>query len=304
MKHTTIKHGSKQVDVLYMDVSEITDLKDVKIRNEDNAPIQENLESTFGMRPGDRSERKFHLGDMHSIEDLDKRLTEGWAEGAEKALTLSEGLLEGIQAPLSIRRRIRYADDGDEFDKERLIDGHLDTCWRTTVRQIAVATPIINIATGWGGNCIMSHDKLFWSGAAALALCNVLEGSGYQTSLTCISPTRLEDWAQYNATCIEVKQAGEYMRPDALASVLCFAPTFRVYGFMGIYTGNHKTTMGLGYHIPVEDLIPAIIETGFMAVPQIVLPDSYNKNAARKTVENALAELQAANMAALPEILG
>jgi hypothetical protein len=245
------------------------------------------------------------LGRLSSIRSVDKRLEKGWKDGSDKALALADGLKEKISQPLSIRRKLKWSDDGDEFDRERLNDGHFDSCWRTTHREIAVAVPVITIAMSWGGNANTSHEELFWSGAAALALCQVLEEAGYQTSLTAIAPTRYEYGSgKYQAMCVSVKRAGEYMRSDALASVICLGPTFRTYGFMATYLAPWSVGEGLGSHGNIEMLMPQIVEAGAMDTPQITLPDSRDRWSARAAIENALAQLRDANLAALPEVRG
>ena len=48
--------------------------------------------------------------------------------------------------------------------------------------------------------------------------------------------------------------------------------------------------------------MPAAITTGLIDPPQVILPHAYDMKSAKRTIDNALAELQAANLAALPEI--
>ncbi len=246
--------------------------------------------------------KSFYLGDLRSLKALANMHHKGWAKGAEEAEKLADGLIDKVSQPLGIRRRVRYGDDGDEFDKERLINGHLDTCWRSSVRQIAVATPIINIAVGWGGNAQLSHSQLFWSGASALALVKVLENAGYQTSLTAVCANDMHSDERAMALCCQVKQAGEYLRPDAVASIICHSATFRVYMFALWLSGPYRVPNGLGHCCEVNKLIPHAVDAGVMDAPQVLLPDAYTEEAARKSIQNALLELQAANLAALPEV--
>jgi hypothetical protein len=313
MIDTVIHEGeSKRVHVLEMDVGELPDLKNKK-PHPDNVGIADRLRMVWGLRearegedptPWDGSPKSFYLGRLKDIHSVDKRLEKGWKDGSEKALTLAAGLKDKISQPLSIRRKLRWSDDGDEFDRERLNDGHFDSCWRTTHREIAVAVPVITIAMSWGGNANTSHEQLFWSGAAALALCQVLEEAGYQTSLTAIAPTRYEYGSgKFQAMCVTVKRAGEYMRSDALASVICLGPTFRTYGFMGTYLCPWGIDDALGSHGNIEMLMPQIVEAGAMDSPQITLPDSRDRWSAKAAIVNALEQLRAANLAALPEVL-
>ena len=306
----TVKHKRLGRDrsgttwVVGLDVHEVPDLAELK-PTEENAAKWRSLNDRYRGGPdiGDEGggELSFFLGELTHIDQVKEQFDKGWAEGGAKALQLADGLIDQVSQPVSIRRRIRYSDDGDEFDKERLIDGHLDTAWRTTTRQLAVATPIINIACAWGGNADRSHGQLFWSGAAAIALIRLLEEAGYQTSLTAVCTNDLHASDKGIAIACRVKQAGEYLRPDAVASTICFAPTYRTYLFLSWLSGPYRVPMGLGHHCRVEHLIPDVIDAGVMYSPQIILPDVYNEKGAKQAVNDALAELQAANLASLPE---
>lgn len=310
MIDTVIRHGEKRVHVLEVDVGELPGLKSHKVLPE-NQPIADRLMHIWGARKLKAGEAvdiydspsSFYLGRLKNLASVDKRLEGGWKDGSEKSLKLAEGLADKISQPLSIRRRIKWSDNGDEFDRERLNDGHFDTCWRTTHREVAVAVPVITIAMSWGANANVSHEQMFWSGAAALALTQVLEKAGYQTSLTAIAPTRYDYGGHNQAMCVTVKRAGEYMRSDALASIICLGATFRTYGFMGTYLAPWKISDDLGSHINIESLMPQIIEAGAMDAPQITLPDSRDEYSAKQAIVNALEQLRAANLAALPEVL-
>jgi len=287
-----------------MDVHEIVDLMDLDTPDF-NLHERTRLDANWGVS-GTRDQhgppKSFYLGKLKSMKSLEKMHRKGWAHGAEKAMTLADGLLESVAQPKGIRRKIRWGDDGDEFDKERLLDGHLDSCWRTSARQYAVATPIINIAVAWGGNANLSHEQLFWSGASALALCRVLENAGYQTSLTAICANDIHSEDMHIALCCRVKQAGEYLRPDAVASIICQGATFRTYLFAAYVASPFRMPTGLGHNCRVDRVIPAAIESGVLEAPQVILPDAYTEHDARASVEAALQELAAANLAALPEL--
>ena len=99
-----------------------------------------------------------------------------------------------------------------------------------------------------------------------------------------------------------MKQAGEYLRPDAVASIICQAATFRTYLFAAYVASPFRMPEGLGHNCRVDRVIPAAIESGVLEAPQVLLPDAYSEQDARGSIQNALEELQAANLAALPEI--
>jgi len=290
--------------VCTMDVHEVPDLAKLK-PNQYNTEKYARLMGRYGAKghedrnSGFLDNRAFYLGDLPNLEAVRERFDTGWKEGGERATKLADGLIDIVSQPKSIRRRIRWGDDGDEFDRERLIDGHLDSAWRSTHRQLAVATPIINIVTAWGGNSNRSHDQLFWSGAAAIALVRLLETAGYQTTLTSVCTNDLHSSDKGLIVACRVKQAGEYLRPDAVASTICLGATYRTYLFLAWLAGPWMMPDGLGHHCEVDRLLPHAIDAGMIQAPQIVIPNCFDEMSAKNAVNNALAELQAANLAAI-----
>jgi hypothetical protein len=133
-------------------------------------------------------------------------------------------------------------------------------------------------------------------------LVKVLENAGYQTSLTAVCANDMHTDDKKMALCCHIKQAGEYLRPDAVASIICHAATFRVYLFALWLAGPYRIPTGLGHICDVNRVIPDAVDAGVMDAPQVLLPDAYTEEAARKSIQNALLELQAANLAALPEV--
>lgn len=255
----------------------------------------------YGMAP-----KSFYLGRLKSMKSVTDRLAKGWKAGAEKAIKLARDVAGNVSQPLDIRRRPAWGERGDEFSRERLLDGHFDSAWRSSTRKLAIANPIINIVCGWGGNAGRSHDELFYSGASALALCNVLENAGYQTTLTAIAANRYgkEEYGhrphRHSVIC-RLKGAGEYMRPDALASVVCSPAVFRTLVFSTMASTHEQTTDTLGNMINVDRCVPWAVAAGAIEVPQVVLPDCFFEGAAEDAVKNALKDLAEANLAALPE---
>lgn len=321
MKHFHVPYvRGKNADkfATVVDVHEVPDLQTME-PPPSNVGVKQQQCADLGLPgAGDKyscNPKTFFLDTLASVEALDKRHHEGWKNGADRAMKLCEGLMDEIASPLSIRRRIRWGDEGDEFCKERMMDGHLDSAWRGTSRQIAVANPIIHIVTPVGGNAGRVHEELFWSGAAALALCTTLEEAGFQTKLTAISSCRYgsEDsdgdlpggtyHPHLQNVVINVKEPGEYIRPDAVASIICLGATFRTYVFYAYTCAPRPTDSGLGTTSLIDRSIPWLVEQGAIEVPQIILPDTYDEATAKKAVNDALKELHAANLAGLPDEL-
>ena len=256
----------------------------------------------------------FYLGSLKDWRSVDKRMHRGWGKGAEKASKLVEQVAGKVAEPVSVRRRVRWGDEGDEYSRERLLDGHFDSAWRSSGSRFAVANPILTIAINWGGNSNLTQDELFWSGAAAIALIQILEGAGYQTNLYAyagnqyghdlpsIGKTKFPYGREGRiAMSICLKRSGEFVRPDMLMAALA-GPSFRTYGFRMLASGKYRTDQGLGsmMYNPTTALA-ALVHEGHMENPSVTLPAARDRTAAQRSVRNALKDLAAANLAALPE---
>jgi hypothetical protein len=250
-----------------------------------------------------RRGEQFYVGGFGTFKKVQELLTKGWPEGAERIERMAEKVEVTLPNPRGIRRRLKWADNGDEYDKDRMYDGHWDTPWRSTTRAVAVATPVIDILVPMDGNCDRTHDELFWSGAAALSLMHKLEAAGYQTSLTAALTTACK-WNRsegYFGNYFLLKRAGDPLQPDALAAVICSGAVFRCYGFNAIAKGPFELSSGLGRSEPPQPLVPIAAGEGVIDLPQVIMPQVFREGDARSAVLKALEDLAAANLAALPE---
>ena len=121
---------------------------------------------------------------INDWQQVQRLLGEVWTEG----LAVVERMLVDLEKaelppPQSIKRRQRFsADNGDEFDYDRFKSGQ-DAYWRSSGRDKMIGNPIIKIVVNISGNCNVNPMDLLWSGAASIALTEILENAGYRVEL-------------------------------------------------------------------------------------------------------------------------
>jgi hypothetical protein len=172
------------------------------------------------------------MGGLHSWDEAKVLLEKGWPEGAERLRTLAGKLAAQVPQAKSIRRKLTWADDGDEICRDRLQSGHIEQCWRTMRRSPFVAPQTVAIETTWGGHYGQTAEELFWQGAAAAVLTDILEEAGYRVE---VYANRVSEWnGKHHCIRVKVKEADMPMRLDGMAAVLCHAGIFRTFGFLCI----------------------------------------------------------------------
>ncbi|MBI4165215.1 MAG: hypothetical protein HY508_05720 [Acidobacteria bacterium] len=165
------------------------------------------------------------LGGIGSKDEAQALLQEGWIEGAQRIKELAERLSMTIPPAKSVRRRMCWSDDGDEVSKDRLNNGLVDSCWRVTKREVATGPGVVTVEANWGGRGNLRSEQLFWQGAAAACLTDILEGAGYRVEL--YANNYSEHPNGKTLLRIRVKVADSPVRIDTLAAILCHAATFR-----------------------------------------------------------------------------
>lgn len=194
------------------------------------------------------------MGGLHSWDEAKSLLEKGWPQGAERLRALAGKLAAQVPQAKSIRRKLTWADDGDEICRDRLQSGQIEQCWRTMRRSPFVAPQTVAIETTWGGHYGRTAEELFWQGAAAAVLTDILEGAGYRVELYAnrvISQGRHGHWIR-----VKVKETDMPMRLDGMAAVLCHAGIFRTFGFLCIEQAEFDVGgwgHGHGRELPLSD---------------------------------------------------
>jgi hypothetical protein len=250
-------------------------------------------------------ENNIWRGGVRSLEQASAVLDEGWQAGADKALTLAHELEPHMPEPVSRRRLPQWGEQGDELCGDRLLTGQYERMWSQRQRQVTSGMgTVIDIAASWGGNGSLSADQLFWTGAAMVVLCDILENAGYSCGLNLIDAVRwIEDWrtmkARYQVTVVRVKEAGEPLRADAVAAVSAHPGIYRTLALAASDLCPWDVGQGRGQACELDDVLPALIADGEIEPAKIVIPKLQSREAALDFLKRALQDIDAAQYAAL-----
>lgn len=246
-------------------------------------------------------------GGARSLGEIADLFDKGWAEGAAKLDALAEGLTLPEVEVASVRRRMAYGDQGDELNPWRAMSGDWDVAWQTTTRVTTTAPRTITLGVSWGGNANRKDSELYWSGAQAAVVTDLLERAGYTVELVALSATHSRDhqaadgrgwnWdaerSPLTLSVVTVKRADEPVRLDRIAATICHAGTFRTAGFCAILAGDMDVGFGLGTHVEAGEALKRCGGTD-LALPTVdyLLPDAFTLDMARKNIAALVAKLE------------
>ena len=181
---------------------------------------------------------------------VEATIRHGWPEGVQRM----EDALSGFEAPpqpTSVRRRMSRADMGDAVDMGRIWRGELATAWSRCAPRDSRAIRRITIACPIWDNCHVDAKRLFWRGAAALTLADLLTAVGYAVEIvaTAYSKHAYENGADFSCR-VTVKAFTEPLDKQSLASTVCLSGFFRHVLFLACINQATPVTWGLGYGTP------------------------------------------------------
>lgn len=117
--------------------------------------------------------------DIYSWKQFGELSFQRWDSGADLVDSMAAKIVgASIPEPSKISRVQRWTDGGGEdFDLDRFQDG-MDA-FRSTHRRRVCGSQFLAVVVDIGGNCNISSQSLFWRGATAVVLSNLLEAAGY-----------------------------------------------------------------------------------------------------------------------------
>lgn len=161
----------------------------------------------------------------------------GWQDGAERVKGIAEEIKAQIPTPQSIRRRIKWSDQGDSLDIHRVWSGRLGQAWESHPRQRTNTQQSVTIFSQIFQSVMTHSDYGFYRGAAVIALSDLLTEAGYNveivggmTAAGCIVEGDSRDDAY--VWMVDIKSALAQLDLSSLAATLALAGFFRVGGFM------------------------------------------------------------------------
>ena len=259
-------------------------------------PHPANQEHNESGDPGNKeywseTEHKRFYGGIKSIADAEKILSAGWQEGTERL----EGMRKapGLSTMPGVRdrkRKMRWADKGDDLNVDRALRGDWDTAWRTTRREITTGTLAVDLYSSWGGNCDKTAEQMFWTGAVMLVACDLLENAGYRVRLVATMGTESHACrGSVSRIDVVLKDDCEPLRIDALAGIVCHAGIFRTAGFKEMLRAPFDLGSNLGHHIDIHSLPKELAITDPQA---LIIPDAYDQQTAIANIQDIVKRIQ------------
>lgn len=233
-------------------------------------------------------------GGLESIDDARSLILKGWTDGATKAsaVTSQDGMISTLAQPESIRRRPMWAAEGDEVHCERAMNGEWDLAFRTMSRVRTYGSKIVSLASFFGGNCDKTSDQLFWSGAQLLVTAELLETAGYQCEIRGLQMGRYDNYSDAQSIVeFRVKEAGDPLRLDAVASIFAHAGTFRTYGLMAISRCPWEVTSSFGINVEgsaATTLFENCVADGLIQPCDVLMPHAFTKERAVENIVSAV----------------
>lgn len=224
--------------------------------------------------------------DLAYLLDLHKN---GWPEGVSKAMELADEIRDAVPQAEKPRRRPRWSDQGDEVSMHRVYNGMLDRAWRSTRKVQAEGPKVISIDVDVGHNAHVSAESLFWSGACAVAITDVLEDMGYRVELFATAVT----WEQ-NRACITrlvVKRADEPLNINSVAALAAHVATFRYHILKAWCRAPWGIGYGYGNSTEITECLAHAVEAGAIEGSDIQVLGALSKTAAIQALRSAVAKL-------------
>lgn len=173
----------------------------------------------------------------------------GWTEGAAK-LEKQSGAIQADNPPkpVNIRRRRSWADQGDSLDIARVYAGSSEAwqrCIKTPANTNRYIEVLVDLCISYG----TQESVIFWRGAAALVLSDLMQAAGYAVKITAgVNVSKLFEGSRKKS--VDTFTVKDYQQPldiVSLSSVVCLAGFFRLVWFQLATTHKDRVTSGLGH---------------------------------------------------------
>lgn len=186
-----------------------------------------------------------------TFEDAAKLARYGWPDGAEQLANLT-AQLTGRLANASHSKRMGFDVMGPgTLDVGRWAIGHPECMmvWRESdeLTDLNPARVVRLTVSGFQAG-VTPHHQIFWRGAAAFAICDLIESSGARCEVELVFTS--SGSGAVSTQRVMLKRAQDAVDPDMLAFAFCHPSSFRRIGF-GVaetFETAERKTMGFSQH--------------------------------------------------------
>lgn len=222
---------------------------------ESPAEMRDRVAANLPADGGELSLDSYFLGrEFTSKQELLSAVDLPWPEGMEAVEDYRKRIDEGTTRAVSVKRKRRFIDDGEDIDVNRYIAS--DPMYRSTVRrQKNYGNRNIKLICHCGGVSSVSSDEMFIRTAAVVATADILEDAGYSCEIVMyyrsMNVYRTSNY-QGIITVIQLKKFGEPINVNNL--IVAMSPWLfrsvhfeqrRQYDPRNITFGLGRTTVGM-----------------------------------------------------------
>lgn len=247
---------SKEEETFVIDMN-VSDFGKIYNRPVSSFNIEHEKSSNIDLRVGERPSASSWYGGLKNKSEAISIIRDGWPDGVKRIRELKTSIETSIPKFQRPMRKGNWSNDGSEVNIDRAMAGNWDNAWRSTKKiNVAGSRQFINITVCWGGNCNLSAEELFWTGASATTICDALESMGHRCKITAIHMGEHynRDGGNYkSALRINIKEYNEPLRINSVAGILCHAGIFRTLGFHAILQHDFDVGYGLGRSLQFDE---------------------------------------------------
>jgi hypothetical protein len=214
--------------------------------------------------------------------DLEAAVKDAWQEGLDAVQAMIFEIdreKHKLPTPVDIRRRKRFADQGDDIDLDRLRSGQdawID-CPRRQTQAPKAVTLFVNVAAC--GN--VEPMEVLWRGAAAICLADLLEKNGYRVELWLC---RYVDLMGGPTTMVQVKLKDMASQVDISSLTNAVSAWFyRTAGFQATDNDTGRPLVIKSSQEPIKEVAGNTLT--------IVVDDVFTQAKALKLIRDTLAKL-------------
>lgn len=169
----------------------------------------------------------------------------GWPEGAAQVKAVAASIREKLSGSLTERQIAEWSVTGADVDVGRFVIGEPECMIDFVPDTVHAPAKFLRMTVNFMAACGIPAEEIIRKGAAAVALIDALESSGYRVEVDGVVANGFSD---IHKTVIRLKNAGEPCEIDRLAFAIAHPSTFRrlFFSYMETLPANWRAAL----HVP------------------------------------------------------
>lgn len=226
---------------------------------------------------------------MESWEDMPNLIKQPWKVGQQRMAAMLEEIKESIPTPVSVRRRGRWSEEDGEVCPDRALAGEADF-YRRVVRQNMAGPRNVALLCQVGGLADKTEEQMFWRGAAAAALADLLEEAGYSCEVWTwnVATGTYTSGCKDSFYCCKVKSCGEPL--DTMSMIAATSAWYYRGMVLNAKASVGRPSGGLGYTSPSRGGFEKYMDIT-QGIQKVEMANVWTKAGAISTAKSMLADI-------------